>query len=103
MSMPRSNVRALSNVNVRAGADLAARRDTGFTQHLRTRDAIEAVFPMIWNNNGIDWPAARGVLTQFQLDLIANHFPCQCERWDRWPIRTDAGWALAAVQCRCMR
>lgn len=103
MTIPRSNARALSNVNDRPSPDCDPSGDTHYAAHLRTRGALSAVFPMVFNAVGVDWQFARAALTPFQQTLIKEHHACpDCNRWDRWPVRGATGWELSRTPFGCL-
>jgi hypothetical protein len=102
MSLPRSNVRVLSNVSVRL-PDTDARDDFSFKRAVRTREAIIALHPLIKTMYGIDWELARAVLSTPQLEVLQHHFACnQCGRFDRWPVGASERWRLSRTPLGCL-
>lgn len=102
MTIPRSNVRVSTNVNVRMpGVEASA--DAGFKAAVRTREAILALNPWIKTAYGIDPQLAKQALTPAQLEVVANHFACPaCKRWDRWPVFVDGKWELSYTPFGCL-
>jgi hypothetical protein len=103
--MQRSNVRMHSNVHLRLPT-VEVRDDASFRKAVRTREAILALHPFVKAAYGIDWSVARIALSDAQLEVVQNHFPCPtCGRWDRWPVAKDGSWALShtPLGCRCER
>jgi hypothetical protein len=105
MTLPRSNVRAFSNVHRRMPCRVED--DVDFRRHARTRELILKLHPELSRVNGIDMHLAKDVLEPEQLRVLRDHFPCPiCNRWDRWPVRTtDEAWALSRspLGCPCSR
>lgn len=102
MTMTRSNVRMYSNVNVRMPM-VHVRDDPSFRRAARTRDSILVIHPFVKAAYGIDWIAAREELSDPQLEVLQNHFPCpHCGRWDRWPVTRESGWRLSYTPLGCL-
>lgn len=104
MTLPRSNVRAFSNVHIRM--PVRVEDDVGFRGAARTRDIILRLHPELFGIGGVNTPLARDVLTAEQLKVVSDHFPCPvCNRWDRWPVSTAVGWKLSftPLGCPCSR
>jgi hypothetical protein len=102
MTLARSNVRLLSNVNIRL-AGIEARNDVAYKRFARTREAIMALNPWIKTAYGIDWNLARSALTPAQLEVLERHFPCHvCGRHDRWPVGIGEAWKLSFTPYGCL-
>ncbi len=102
MTVPRSNVRVLSNVTVRM-ASHPPREDSAFKRSARTRDAILLLHPWIKAAYGIDWILARSALSPAQLEVLQKHFPCSnCGRHDRWPVGIGEVWKLSYTPFGCL-
>jgi len=105
MTLPRSNVRAFSNVHLRMPCRVED--DADFRRHARTRELILKLHPELSRVNGIDMHLAKVVLEPEQLRVLRDHFPCpNCNRWDRWPVRTtEEAWKLSRspLGCPCSR
>jgi hypothetical protein len=97
----RSTVRVASTVQVRRG-DLQVASDVAFRETLRTRTAIRAALPSLFPLGSFDAAAAKHVLTAFQMEIVRDHFPCKCGRWDRWPVFHDGSWMLSRTKLGCI-